>query len=83
MTPRRSHVDEAPQADPVVEAPVVDAPVEAPVEAPEPVKAAPAKKHAPKPANAQGGFEGDPDDIHRLYFVPPAGYQKPKFPSSI
>lgn len=55
-----------------------EAPVEAPaVEAPAPAPA------APKASKGQGGFVGDPDEIHRKYFIPPAGYTKPKFPSSI
>lgn len=83
MATRRRPVDETPQVvEPVVE-PATEAPVEAAVEAPAPVEAPAEPKPAPKPKTGQGGFEGDPDDIHRLYFVPPAGYQKPKFPSSI
>lgn len=64
---------EAAAEAPAAEVPVVEAPVE-PKPAPAP---------APKPAQAaQGGFVGDPDEIHRKYFIPPAGYQKPKFPSN-
>lgn len=63
---------EAAAEAPAAEAPVVEAPIE------------PKPAPAPKPAQvSQGGFVGDPDEIHRQYFIPPAGYQKPKFPSSI
>lgn len=61
----------------VVEAPVAEA--AAPVEEP---KKVPVKKPAPK-KNSGGWGDLDADTVHRLYHVPPAGYQKPKFPSSI
>lgn len=39
---------------------------------------------APKPAPTGGDYPGlDADTVHRLYHKPPAGYVKPKFPSSI
>lgn len=72
----RRRVDETPvegaEEETVVE-PVQVAPAPEPTPAPPP----PAKSK-PRPV-----FDGDPDEIHRKYFIPPAGYQKPKFPSSI
>lgn len=63
-----------------------EAPAAAPVEQTVEEASAPAPQPAapqPKPkAAGQGGWEGTPDEIHRKYFVPPAGYQKPKFPTS-
>lgn len=39
---------------------------------------------APAPAPTVGDYPGlDADTVHRLYHKPPAGYVKPKFPSSI
>lgn len=59
----------------------VEAPVE--VEAPTPVeepKKVPAKKAAPKAKSHN--FDLPDEEVHRRYFIPPAGYVKPKFPSS-
>lgn len=72
-------------SDDQVEAPaaVVEAPAEVPAPVEEEPKKAPVKKPAPKKKTAGGWDDLDEDTIHRLYHVPPAGYQKPKFPSSI
>lgn len=50
-------------------APDVESPAAAPVEAPQP---------APTPQAVKGD---DPNEIHRKYHIPPAGYKKPQFPT--
>jgi hypothetical protein len=51
--------------------------------APEPaeVEAAPVKVMS-KPEKPESS-DLSAEEIHRLYHIPPAGYEKPKFPSSI
>lgn len=54
----------------------------APVEVAAPVKPALVveKPAAPKPVKAADGFSDD--ERHRFWHIPPAGFKKPKFPSS-
>lgn len=47
------------------------------------VKKPAAKKPAPAPAKKSHNFDLDDETVHRQYFIPPPGYVKPKFPSSI
>ena len=41
-------------------------------------KPAPVKKAAPKKNHT---FDLDDETVHQQYFIPPAGYKKPKFPT--
>jgi len=54
-----------------VEAPQVESPAAE-------KKPAPAKKPAPKKNHT---FDLDDETVHQKYFIPPAGYRKPQFPT--
>ena len=59
-----------------------DAPVVEPAVEEASGAAAPAKKVVKKPEEP-GSPDLTADDLHRYYHIPPAGYEKPKFPSSL
>lgn len=46
----------------------------------EPKKPAPVKKVEP-PKQKAHGFDLDDETVHQKYFIPPAGYKKPNFPT--